>query len=312
MVLLRPAPNVVSHTFLRFWLNSPLMARHIAGHRDGSVAERFNLPTIRALPVLLPPLSEQRSIAEVLGAIDDKIGLNRRLWNTLEITLRTLFKSWFLDPSRAAEWPREPLGEHVEVVRGLSYAGAGLVAEGVPLHNLDSVREGGGYKHEGIKYYAGEFQERHLVRPGDLVVANTEQGFDYLLIGCPAIIPADYGEEGLFSQDLFWVRVRRGSPLTARFLYLRLCDPHFRGVVTGYSNGTTVNHLASDGLRRPQLAVPPADLIARFDELTDPLFGRQAALHRESTLLARLRDTLLPRLLSGELRVRDAEAGAAV
>ncbi len=163
-----------------------------------------------------------------------------------------------------------------------------------------------------IKFYAGEFQERHLVRPGDLVMANTEQGFEYLLIGCPAIVPADYGEEGLFSHHLFRVRVRPGSPLTARFLYLRLCDPRYRGLVTSYANGTTVNMLASDGLRRPKLAIPTADLIARFEELTDPLFARQAALHRESTLLARLRDTLLPRLLSGELRVRDAEAAATV
>lgn len=74
--------------------------------------------------------------------------------------------------------------------------------------------------------------------------------------------------------------------------------------MTSYSNGTTVNMLAPEGMRRPKLAMPPAELVTRFDALTEPLFARQAMLHRESTLLARLRDILLPRLLSGELRVR--------
>lgn len=84
MVLLRPAGASVDTRFLRLWLNSPQMQRHVHGYRDGSVAERLNLPTIRGLPVALPPLAEQRRIAAILGALDDKIELNRRMSRTLE------------------------------------------------------------------------------------------------------------------------------------------------------------------------------------------------------------------------------------
>jgi type I restriction enzyme S subunit len=297
----------IDPTFVSYYLAHPRVREWIVRHAHGATMLNLNTSILGAVPLLVPPHAEQRAIADLLGVLDDKIDLNRKLRETIEAALRTLFKGWFLNRALGQGWPEDSLGNHIEVVRGLSYTGAGLVAEGVPLHNLDSVREGGGYKHEGIKYYAGEFQERHLVLPGDLVVANTEQGFDYLLIGCPAIVPHDYGLEGLFSHHLFRVRPRANSPLTARFLYLLLCDEHFRGHVTGYSNGTTVNMLASDGLLRPKLAVPPAQLVARFDELTEPLFARQAALYGESTLLARLRDMLLPRLLSGELRVRHPE-----
>ena len=88
------------------------MAAHIHGYRDGTVAERLNLPTIRALPILVPPLPEQKAIAAVLGALDDKIELNRRMNATLEAIARALFQSWFVDfdPLGAKAQGRTPAG----------------------------------------------------------------------------------------------------------------------------------------------------------------------------------------------------------
>ena len=78
-------------------------------------------------------------------------------------------------------WPVETLADHLEpAVKGVSYKGSGLGAGGVPLHNLNSIHEGGGYKYEGIKHYSGEHAERHVVLPGDVIVANTEQGHERL------------------------------------------------------------------------------------------------------------------------------------
>src|SRR3990172_12021096 len=110
MVLLRPSASAVSFRFLPYLLNSPVMALHTGGHRDGSVAERLNLPTIRALPIAVPPPPEQRAIAHILGTLDDKIELNRRMNETLEAMARALFKSWFVDfdPVRAKAERRDP------------------------------------------------------------------------------------------------------------------------------------------------------------------------------------------------------------
>jgi type I restriction enzyme S subunit len=141
----------------------------------------------------------------------------------LEAIARALFTSWFVDfdPVRAkaegrdtglpkpladlfpdrleesemgeipAGWGVAPLSDHLEAAKGVSYKGSGLTDVGIPLHNLNSVYEGGGYKYEGIKYYDGEYAGRHLVKPGDVIVANTEQGHDRLLIGtqrsCPRL-----------------------------------------------------------------------------------------------------------------------------
>lgn len=285
------------------------------------------------LVVGIPDAREQRQIAACLAPLDDKIELNRRMAETLEEIARTLFKAWFVDfdPIRHPDrwppeirrlfpddltdspigpvpggWSVERLGEQVEVVRGLSYTGAGLADDGMPLHNLNSVLEGGGYKYDGIKHYVGDYRERDRVLPGDLIVANTEQGFDYLLIGYPAIVPRAFGDDGLYSQDLFRLRPAEGSNLNSRFLYLLLMTHRLRHEVTSYTNGTTVNHLSIDGLRRPRIAVPPAPVLAALDGVVAPMFDLQEVLVAESRTLAELRDLLLPKLISGEIRVGEA------
>lgn len=291
----------------------------------------------------LPPLPLQKRIADILGSLDDKIELNQRTNETLKAMSRTLFQSWFVDfdPVRAkadgqkpqgmdaataklfpdsfvtsrigrvpSGWRMVPIGDHIEAVKGLSYKGDGLAESGKPLHNLNSVYEGGGYKYEGIKFYTGEYKDRHLVRPGDVIVANTEQGHDLLLIGYPAIVPKFYGDSGLFSHHLYRVRPRESSSLTNHFIYFQLMERRFRDEVTGHTNGTTVNMLAADGLQRPQFAVPPRELVLAFDRVVAPLFEKSEQLHRESLELGRLRDVLLPKLLSGEVPVSQTDAPA--
>ena len=112
MVLIRPGKRRLDFSFLRHWLNSPIMAAHIHGYRDGTVAERLNLPTIRALPILIPPLAKQEAIAHILGTLDDKIELNRGMNETLEAMARAIFKSWFVDfdPVRAKRGGQKPPG----------------------------------------------------------------------------------------------------------------------------------------------------------------------------------------------------------
>jgi type I restriction enzyme, S subunit len=110
MVLIRPKQLKLNSRFLRFWLNSSLMAQHISGFKDGSVAERLNMPTIRALPVPLLHPQRQLSIATVLGALDDKIELNRLMNETLEAMAQAIFKDWFVDfgPTCAKVAGRKP------------------------------------------------------------------------------------------------------------------------------------------------------------------------------------------------------------
>jgi len=274
----------------------------------------------------------------VLGALDDKIELNRKTAATLEAMARALYRSWFVDfdpvtaksegrapahmaPATAAlfparfgpdglpeGWRKEPLAKHVSVSRGLSYKGAGLCEAdaGVPLHNLNSVFEGGGYKSAGIKYYSGDFKPRHEIVPGDLIVTNTEQGFDLLLMGHAALVPHHFGPTGLFSQHIYKVAPKAKSPLSREWLYLMLSVSPKGQEIRSYSNGTTVNMLPMDALEIPEVLIPLRGVVDAFDAAVKPMFARKESVEVENQTLATLRDTLLPRLMSGELRVGDA------
>jgi len=87
LVLIRPDPEILDHSFLRHWLNSTLMADYVRGFRDGSAAERLNLPTIRALPVAIPPLEDQRTMSSFLSTLEQKVGSNRRIADTALLML---------------------------------------------------------------------------------------------------------------------------------------------------------------------------------------------------------------------------------
>jgi type I restriction enzyme S subunit len=149
----------------------------------------------------------------------------------------------------------------------------------------------------------GEYRERDRVRPGDIIVANTEQGFEHLLIGYPAIVPFSFGRDGLYSHHIYRLRPLEGSPLTPRWLYLLLVGRRMHQQVVGYSNGTTVNMLPKGGIQRQIIPVPPPEIVDCFEAIVAPMFDQQEALSAESEILAELRDTLLPKLLSGEVRL---------
>ena len=306
-IVIRGRPDVSDNDFAYYLTISPEV-RHFAISQMTGSSGRQRVPTdaFDAISIPLPPLDEQKAIAAVLGALDDKIELNRRMNVTLEAMAQTLFKNWFVDAAAEqlpAGWREATFGEHLEVAKGLSYKGSGLADAGVPLHNLNSVYEGGRYKHEGLKHYTGEYAERHIVHPGDVIVANTEQGHDYLLIGFPAIVPKCYGKFGLFTHHIYRVRPLAGSSLTNHFIYLALLTPAIRNQVIGHTNGTTVNALSKTGIEAAVFPLPPAELIAKFEKIVAPIFDQQELLHEESKKLSRLRDTLLPKLLIGELSV---------
>jgi type I restriction enzyme S subunit len=291
----------------------PRFLHHAMAQIDlGEVAGGSALPYLTArdlaeLMIAVPPLAEQRRIAGVLGVLDDSIEVERRKRENLDDLIR--LAGGALARDGAAEWPLEQLGDHYSVSRGLSYKGAGLVdgSDGaVPLHNLNSVLEGGGYKYEGVKYYVGEFKERHRTQPGDLVVANTEQGFDELLIAYPALVPAVFGRQGIYSHHLHRVVPRDGSHLTSYWLYIWLLSKANHDLVAGYANGTTVNMLPVDALLDPMIPIPPVERVRALDGLVAPAIRLAEASHRETVTLAAIRETLLPKLVSGHVRVPES------
>ena len=300
----RANKDIIEPRFLSYYFGQESFKETIRRTAVGATMPSINTAILSDMQLFIPPFREQKAIANILSSLDDKIDLLHRQNKTLESMAETLFQQWFIEEAHE-EWADTALDGHSEVMRGLSYKGSGLSdsALGIPMHNLNSIYEGGGYKELGIKYYKGEFKERHLVRHGDIIVANTEQGHEFRLIGCPAIVPSFYGEKGLFSQHIYRVILKENSYLTTAFLYYLLMTPNIREQIISATNGSTVNMLAIDGLQRPKFKLPSKEKVVQFSGMVLAWWKKKSLNNVQLRTLEKLRDTLLPKLMSGNARV---------
>ncbi len=317
----------VDPRYLSFYFGQPLFKSYIRQVAVGATMPSLNTSIMSELSIPLPPLAIQKKIAAILSSLDDKIELNTRMNNVLEEIARALFRRWFVEfefpdnegkPYKSAGgkmvesevgmvpegWDITSLDEHTEVMRGFSYKGSGLSADsGIPMHNLNSVLEGGGYKYAGIKHYTGDVKDKFRINNGEIVVANTEQGHKYLLIGYPAIIPKYAEGLGIFSHHLYRIRLLPNSPCKKYYLYYLLLSSNMREQIIGCTNGTTVNMLQIDGLKKPKFILPSSDIIQKYDAIVSIYFQLMEHHHQESKKLADIRDSLLPKLMNGEVEV---------
>jgi len=337
VMLIRAKPEVCCPRYLAAWLSLPSTKAYIESFNSGGSRRAITKGHVESFQVPLPSIELQRSIGEFAASINDRIDLLRNTNATLESIAQALFKSWFIDfdPVRAKSEGREPegmdaataalfpaefeesalglipkgwaisvLADHVIAERGLSYKGAGLceIGEGLPMHNLNSVLEGGGYKYSGIKYYRGEYKDRHVAVAGDVIVANTEQGHEHRLIGFPAIIPSRY-LKAIYSHHIYRARLKPESSLTTHTLYYMLMAPAVREAVIGCANGSTVNMLKIAGLQMPRFVCPPCGVAQAFEAVALSIRQQIEANIERAETLSTLRNALLPRLVSGRLRM---------
>jgi type I restriction enzyme, S subunit len=291
--------------------------KNILGITTGSTFPNIGGEQLKEFNVITPDLRTQSQIASILSSLDNKIELNLQMNQTLEAMAQAIFKEWFVDfkfPGSTKKlvnglprgWTRTIFKNQLDAERGLSYKGSGLseIGAGVPMHNLNSVYEGGGYKYEGVKYYNGEYREKHLVKPRDIIVANTEQGHKHLLIGFPAVVPLFFEGESIFSHHIYRVRPKTDSYLTPQFIYYLLLQSEVREQIIGCANGTTVNMLKIDGLELPEFNLPTEDVIINFSQSIEPLWQKQEVNYKENLTLTQIRNSLLPKLMNGTIQVK--------
>jgi len=321
MVLLRPNPLTADSRFLRYWLNSPVMALHAHGYRDGSVAERLNLPTIRGLPVVLPPLPEQRAIAHILGTLDDKIELNRRMNETLEAMARAIFQSWFVDfdPLRAKAEGRDPglprdiadlfLDCFEDSELGEIPAGweVGCVDNEFDLTMgqsppSDTYNETG----DGVPFYQGraDFSLRFPMRRVYCTAATrfAKAGDTLVSVRAPVGDINMASEHCAIGRGVAAARHKTGSR-SYSYQFMRSLKDVFSRFE---AEGTVFGSIGKKDFHAIPCVMPPRDLVVAFEWHLSPIDERIEVNERESHTLSALRDTLLPKLISGDLRVKDA------
>jgi type I restriction enzyme S subunit len=172
---------------------------------------------------------------------------------------------------------------------------------------LKSFARGGGYRPDGLKPFAGCYKQEQVVKPGEVVAACTDVTQAAEVIGRAAMVRrSSLYRELVASLDTLIVRPKT-SDMTVAFLYSLLRTDAFVEHTYAHVTGTTVLHLGKDAVPSFSFALPPKTLVDVFDGIGSRIFGKIETLELESATLAALRDALLPKLIRGEIRVRDAE-----
>lgn len=291
---------------------------------SGSVQDNINLEYLRKLELPICSLSEQKAIAHILGTLDDKIELNRRSNETLEAIAKALFKSWFVDfdPVRAkaegrptglpedlsalfpdsfdesatgeipSNWAVRSLDDIATFLNGLALQkfppgeGASL-----PVIKIAQLRKGDAV---GADRCSREVPPAYVLRDGDILFSWS--GSLEVEVWC--------GGEGALNQHLFKVCSSEFLDWFV-FYWTRYHLDGFRQIAA--SKATTMGHIQRHHLSDAKVLVPPQSLLQAIDATFSPLYEKAVANRLEQRTLGALRDLLLPKLISGELRVTDAE-----
>ncbi|MFN5285002.1 MAG: restriction endonuclease subunit S, partial [Planctomyces sp.] len=323
LVIIRAKPKV-SQEYLYYFLVSPLGQSFVRQHENGSAQPNLSVSAISRYPIPLPPLAEQRAIAAVLGALDDKIELNRRMNATLESMARALFQSWFvdfdpvrakldgpqadqpavLDPATAALFPEHlvdsPLGhipkgwevsrldEIGSVMMGLSPNGESYNADGIGIPLINGPVEVGDYFPVKTKWT--EAATRFAAK-ADLI---------FCVRGSTGRRVVSDGEYGI-GRGVCAIRAKGGYH---SFLYQTINVGLDR--LLEKTTGSVFPSLSAPDIKGFSVLKPSKDILEAYERTTMPLIHRIQQNHHQSQTLATLRDTLLPKLLSGELSVAAA------
>jgi type I restriction enzyme S subunit len=313
------------------WLYYAIKHYKLGEVDDGSPIPSTTRAAVYMLDLEVPPPHEQRAIAHVLGTLDDKIELNRRMNETLEAMGRALFKSWFVDfdPVRAKMEGRDPglpkpladlfpdsfeNSELGEIPRGWRASAIRELASNIQYgltQSASSKRVGphflritdiqGGKVDWGTVPFCKvtpDEHERYRLKPGDVLVARTgaSTGENIYLSAVPDAVFASYLVRFEFPE----LAIAR---LVGAFMRTQAYFDH----VAGSIGGSAQPNASAQVLAGSELVIPTLELAQMFTNLVASLDKRIAANSEESRTLSEVRDTLLPKLISGELRVKDAE-----
>jgi type I restriction enzyme S subunit len=294
--------DAITPRFLRYWFNSAeFWSQAVDRMNNTDMAAYINLADIRSLKVTLPEISQQRAITEVLGALDDKIAANSRLIAKVGEVLEATFALLCGQPDGMV-----PFGEIATITKGVSYRSADLCDSSTALVTLKSFDRNGGYSLRGLKEYAGPFKPAQQIAPGELVVAQTDLTQAAEVVGRAVRVPGAPGYEKLVaSLDLAIVRPSQDSPV--EFLLGVMLQGRFRAHCRSRTSGTTVLHLASDAIPSFQAPLVSQGIQENYASVARPMLQLRDSLEYETDSLASTRGVLLPQLMSGKLRVKDAE-----
>lgn len=322
-------PETISSKFVRYWVASAETKAWLTQNSTGSTMASLNQATIKRLPIVLPSLGIQTEIAAILGALDDKIEVNRKTAATLEAMARALYRSWFVDfdpvhakaagrapahmdaataalfPDSFGEdglpegWTEEPIIAQSDWVNGAAYKNMHFAKtpDALPVVKIAELKAG---VTGNTKFTATDLGEKFRIGRGDLLFSwsgNPDTSIDAFIWAL---------KDAWLNQHIFAVRPNGKMSKAALFTILKFYMPEFAEIARNKQT-TGLGHITRKDLDAFSVRIAPPEIMEVLENEIEPMFDRYCLTLYENQTLATFRDTLLPRLMSGELSVGEAK-----
>ncbi len=334
MVIFRPNITKIIPYYLYLFLRSRTFREQVAYLTSGSAQPQLPIRDMNRIEMPLPPLGVQQEICNVLGALDDRIALLRETNATLEAIAQALFKSWFVDfepvHAKARGEPPQEMDDATAALFPDSFEESelGMIPKGWKVGPIGDAVEcvGGGTPNtKSTEFW--EPEEFAWTTPKDLsgiqspVLLETERKLSAIglakvssgLLPIGSLLMSSRAPIGYLAITQIPVAINQGyiamlpGGSFPPFYLLFWCQQNME-VIKNHANGSTFMEISKKAFRPLPAIIPDESVISAFTNLAEPLFARLVANEQQAQTLAQLRDTLLPKLISGQVRLPEAEA----
>jgi type I restriction enzyme S subunit len=297
MVAIRADEKRVYPKFLFALLRSPAVQARIEQMHVGTLIPHFKKGDFDKILLSIPEREVQEFIGDLYFELSAKIDSNRRMNETLEALAQTLFKNWFVDAAAKLPkgWTTRALYDCANYINGAAFRNEHFSSDckGLPVIKIGELKDG---LTAQTKFCAIEREPKYRIASGEILFSWS---------GSPGTSIDTFiwpGGDGWLNQHIFKIEFKRPLEKYFDFYLLRHLKPEFIEIARNKQT-TGLGHVTAQDLKRMQTAFPTDEVLDNFNRVAEPIFQKVFSNLRESRTLAELRDALLPKLLSGELRV---------
>ena len=287
--------------WVKYYIASSKGQYYINTNLNTTVQATLNVKSLAEMPIPIPPKREMGKMVDILSSLDDKIAVNRRICENLEAQAQALFKNWFVDfaPFKNGKFVESELGmipegwrvgspyEYLDFIYGAPYK-SNLFndkKEGLPLIRIRDLKDC------SPQFYTPEILPKsEYVNAGDILAGMDAEFAPFIW----------KGQQGLLNQRV--CKIKPKSEEIGRLFCMLLVKPQLL-FVQAVKTGTTVSHIGKSDIDRFKVILPPLSEVIKFSKLGEEIFDEIITLSAESSRLSTLRDTLLPKLMSGEIKI---------
>ena len=280
----------------------------LSPYLTGAVQPKLNKATLSKIPLYLPSsIAEQKAIASVLSSLDDKIDLLHRQNKTLEAISETLFRQWFIEEAKE-DWEEVPLSEVAVIQNGYAFSSKDYVEKTVNEYEvlkMGHIDKNATLKLNPKRDYVPRKPElkRFVLNYNDIVMPMTDMKDNVVILGVPALVDAN--DKYVLNQRVARIYLKEDSKLSSiYYLFLQLKDPDFIARLQSTANSGVQVNLSTQAIKDCPIVIPSLEKQAEHRNTITGFYEQISNNRKQIQTLENLRDTLLPKLMSGEVRVQ--------